>query len=453
MSELKLYISDDYYKSYLTIKFTPDHPVEVEDILSQLNERSITYGTDMEVITALCKLKENVYDELIAEGQPHMNGVDSQIILTFKESENVHPTLLENGTVDFKNLNLLQKVSKGETLAIKIPATEGIDGMTVTGKVIHAKNGKDTKFSFGENIELLDDELSVVAACDGVYKCEDGKMTVQSYLEFNEGIGLHTGNVSFKGDIFITGDVINDHIVDCDGNLTINGLVEGATLNVTGDLSISKGISGHNVSKVICGGNLITKFIDNAEVIVHGNLEAGEILNCKVLCDGEVIVKGKKGHIVGGEITAKYAINATTIGSKLGVITLINLGVNIESVQELKALRAGIENEIEIERKLKQFVTTLKMKEVKGILTEEEKDIFDKCLDNLKQTQYIIKEKKSRINALRELFRKAQNGQIKTETIYPDTMVKIGKSSFFIDEAILRKIIKKSDDEIIAIEF
>jgi len=247
--------------------------------------------------------------------------------------------------------------------------------------------------------------------------------------------------------------VTDGYRIDCDGNLTINGMIEGTDLNVTGDITITKGISGHCESTVICGGNFIAKYIDNADIRVKGNLESGEILNSKVMCDGEVIVKGKKGHIIGGEITAKYAINATTIGSRLGVITLINLGVDIDSVEELKELKLFIANEIETERKLKQFIAILDAKEKKEIISPEEKETLEKCYDNLKQIRYVIKEKTARLEKLREMLLKAQQGQVKTETIYPDTLVRIGRHSYFVDEAVLRSIIKKSHDEIVAIGF
>lgn len=325
--------------------------------------------------------------------------------------------------------------------------------MTVTGKVIHARNGKDHQFSYGENVTLREDGLAVLASCDGIYKYVGNKMTVLNYLEFPDGVGVQTGNIDFNGDIFINGNVMSGYRIECDGNLTINGMIECTDLNVTGDITITKGISGHCESTVFCGGNFIAKYIYNADIKVKGNLESGEILNSKVMCDGEVIVKGKKGHIIGGEITAKYAINATTIGSRLGVITLINLGVDIDSVQELRELKSFIADEKETERKLKQFIAILDAKERKEIITPEEKETLIKCYESLKQIKYVIKEKSTRLETLRNMLLKAQQGQIKTETIYPDTLVRIGRHSYFIDEAVLRSIIKKSHDEIVAIGF
>lgn len=451
MSDVNVYISDDYYKAYMSIK-VDEEPLELEDVLKALKDRSIQFGTDLEVINALIAMNEDVYDELIAEGQPHIHGVDAQVLMTY-ESHESHPTLNEDGTVDFKNMDYLQKIIEGEVLATKIPASEGIDGITVTGKTIHAKNGKDVTIKCGENVLLSEDGLSARAACDGVYKPEGDKLVVKNYLELKAGVGLETGNIAFKGDIFVKGNVISGYEVDCDGNLTIDGIVEDALINVTGNLTVSKGIAGHKGSIVVCGGDVVAKFIDNADVKVKGTLEVDEILNSKILCDGEVIVKGKKGHIVGGEITARYAIKATTIGSKLGVITLINLGVDIESVEELKALKAMIEQEKQTEAKLKRLIEVLSLKKTKGIITEEEEESLIRCSQGIKQTQLIIKEKQARIKELHQLFLKAKSGSIKTETIYPDTLVRIGKSSYFIDEAVLRSIIKKSNDEIVAIGF
>ncbi len=452
MKEIEVYISDDYYKAYLSLRIR-DENVVPEDIYAALNEQSVTFGIYDDVITALCYLNEDIVDELIAEGQPHINGIDSEIIYEYDPITYPHPTILEDGTVDFKSMNLFQKVKAGELLATKIPATEGIDGMTVTGKSISARSGKDIKFWFGENIELTSDETQLIATSDGIYKLENGTMVIQNYMELNNGVGVETGNIDFKGDIVVNGNVCSGYSVDCDGDLMINGLVEKSRLKVTGDLTITQGVSGHNECFIQCGGNLVVKYIDNAELSLKGNLEAGEIVNSKVYCDGNVVVKGKKGHIIGGEITAKYAIDATTIGSKLGVITLINLGVDIDSVKELRTLNEEIIKEQETVRKLRQFVTILNAKERKSTISDEETATLTKCYDSLEQMEKMIKKKSNRLNHLREILLRAQKGQVKTETIYPDTLVKIGRHSYFIDEAILRSILKKSNDEIIAIGF
>jgi uncharacterized protein (DUF342 family) len=452
MSKITVRISDDYYQAFLSISFE-DEPVTLDDVMVAIDERNVVFGVDAEVIKALVALGEDVYDELIAEGKPHINGIDSVITYYFKEQVDAHPTINQDGKVDFKSLNILQKVNEGQVLAEKEVATEGLDGMTVTGKKIRAKNGKDATFSIGENVLLSDDGLQMIAGCDGIYKSVSGKVSVLSYLEFSNGVGLETGNVDFKGDIVVNGNVTDGYTINCDGNLTINGMVEGCFLNVTGDLVVTKGISGHNVSVVNCDGNMVVRYIDNTEVYVKGNLEAGEILNCKVMCNGEVSVKGKKGHIIGGEITAKYAINATTIGSRLGVITLINLGVDVDSIRELRTLKQEIHEEKETLRKVKQFIQVLESKERKGIITSEEKTILERCYDTLEHSEYNIKEKSGRFVDLRDILIKAQKGQITTETIYPDTLIKIGQSSYFIDEALLKSIIKKSDDEIVVIGF
>ena len=151
MSQISVFISDDYYQAHLSIKYEED-TAEVEDAINALQDRNVIFGTDLEVITALVNLNEDIYDELIAEGQPHIHGVDAEIIRVHNQRE-IHPALQDDGTVDFKNLDFLQKVSTGEVLATKIPASEGINGMTVTGKVIQARNGKDLKFKIGENIK------------------------------------------------------------------------------------------------------------------------------------------------------------------------------------------------------------------------------------------------------------------------------------------------------------
>lgn len=116
--------------------------------------------------------------------------------------------------------------------------------------------------------------------------------------------------------------------------------------------------------------DLMAKFIENATIYVKGKIETGEIVNSSVLCDDQIIVKGKKGLIIGGEITSKYMVEANRIGSKLGVITSINLGVDMNTIKELKELKVTIQELSIVRDKLKMIIPVLM---TKLDLCEEEK--------------------------------------------------------------------------------
>lgn len=138
--DIAVRISDDYYKAFLSIEFnTKDVILKPEELVKILKDKNIIFGLKYNVIESICKNNETVFSELIAEGIPHENGTDAYIEYTFSKEHKAKPTILEDGRVDFKNMGFVESIKAGEVLAKKVPATQGKNGTTVTGKIIRAK--------------------------------------------------------------------------------------------------------------------------------------------------------------------------------------------------------------------------------------------------------------------------------------------------------------------------
>jgi uncharacterized protein (DUF342 family) len=56
----------------------------------------------------------------------------------------------------------------------------------------------------------------------------------------------------------------------------------------------------------------------------------GEIINCKVEAGDRVVVKGRRGKIVGGRIRARREIRASVLGSDAGTATLLQVAYDPE---------------------------------------------------------------------------------------------------------------------------
>ena len=456
----KLKIADDYYSATMTLIFSDPDPIEESDttknldltldgVLSFVKESGIVYGLKDDVIRTACESKVSIYDLHIAEGIPHQNGIDATIEHQVNLDVKPVPKLNEDGSVDFKEMNFIPLVSEGDVLVIKTLATEGNDGTTVTNKVIKGKNGKDQKIPAGDNTYKNDDETELLAEVEGIVKIINGRITVVRLMEIKT-VGPETGNINFSGDVHVIDNVLDGYTVNCDGNLTIDGSVEGSTLHVRGDLIIGKGIMGHGKSDIVVDGSLIVKFIENAKVYAKGRIETNEIVNSMVLCDNEIVVLGKKGHIVGGETTAKYLIEAKTIGSKMGVRTKIYLGVDASVVRELKELKEAIKELKNVANMLRLDIPVIEVK----ILAEPENESLKEKLKQYKasllSTEIFYEEKEARLAELIEALSKAKKGQVKVNTLYPDSVVKIGDSRYVAEMILIDCIIRRSNNEVIA---
>ncbi|MBF4691754.1 DUF342 domain-containing protein [Fusibacter ferrireducens] len=449
--DISIKISDDYYKALLSIEFLqPDAVVKPDDIIKLLKDRNIVYGLKFNIIEAICKNQKSVFNEVVAEGVPHENGIDAQIEFSYAKEHHAKPQLLEDGRVDFKNLGYVEVIKENDVLAVKTPATKAKNGTTVTGKVIRGKDGKDVVFKFGKNVKISPDGLSILAECDGSIVNDNDKISVIKILEINKDVGVETGNIKFHGQVIIHGNVTDGYEIDCEGDLVINGVVEGADIKATGDVVISRGIQGHDSASIYCGKNLTSNFINSCKVTCKGNIETGAIMNSLVKCDGQITVKGKKGLIVGGEIFCKRDIEAQVIGSELGIVTSFKLGVDVELIDELKTLSTEVKDLMDMHNKLDKSLKLLKSKVEQN--PEDERSIFmyKKYSSNFIEMDTQLSEKRERLKMLNELVNNIKGAKLSAKIIYPGTRIKIGSTSFYVKHEMTHTSIFKDKGEIVA---
>ena len=135
--------SPDKMKGY--ISFNPPENgrmMSMDEVLDQLSKNGIIYGinrTNLETI-----VKYPVYNEMIciAEGTPSINGQNGKVEFHFDIKRESKPTILEDGRVDFRELNLIQSAEQGQTLCTLKPPIRGTPGKTVCGIDIPALDVK-----------------------------------------------------------------------------------------------------------------------------------------------------------------------------------------------------------------------------------------------------------------------------------------------------------------------
>ena len=122
---LDLQVSKDKMRAILKIyPALIEKPLKKEMIYSFLREKGIAFGLKEELLPEILKSRENYSEWLIAEGKPSVNGIDAHLEFYFqKEDPSLKPQELENGRVDFYNLDLIQIVEAGTVLVERIPPT------------------------------------------------------------------------------------------------------------------------------------------------------------------------------------------------------------------------------------------------------------------------------------------------------------------------------------------
>lgn len=313
-----------------------------DSIRMALEMQGVVHGIDEEVLAQLEEEPRYREQIVVAVGSKPKHGADARMDYHFRVNrEQMQVQARADGSVDFKELNLIENVVEGQVLARKRMPEAGEPGQTVTGRLIPAKDGKDIDVPVGENTRLSDDRRSVLADMNGLVKLSGGKITVEPIYLVEGDVNMKSGNIRFLGTVVVKGNVDDGFTVNAAGDIEVLGNVGKSELEAEGDIIVHQGISGRSEGKLNAGGNVWAKFIENASVESGDMVVVSDgIINSTVFADKRIICRGKRASIVGGHIRAGEEVDAKSLGSVAGMETLVEVGYDPKSRERLLELEA-----------------------------------------------------------------------------------------------------------------
>lgn len=298
-------------------------PIRTERVVDELHRKGIVFGIDEFDIKDM--IEAGVYETAIcvARAQEPVNGKNGFIKYRFEKDRKTAPKRDEFGMVDFRELDKIVPIRKGEVIADITPPTEGTPGQNIFGKPIAAKPGRAPVVNVGKNTALTVDGLTIVSSCDGHILYGAGCFNVEDTVTVKSDLDVEFGNVSFFGDIVIKGNVMEGFKITAGGSVRINGTAFNAEITSGKDMTI---VGGAINCEIDCGGNASIGFCENCKITTRGDIESRQFAFCEVFCYGALSTKGARGTIVGGKITSMRDISAGIIGSDKYTQTEINIG-------------------------------------------------------------------------------------------------------------------------------
>ncbi len=368
-----------------------------EDIINDLKHKGIKAGIDEAEIDRFLKEKHYCSDYSLAKGKTAVQGTDAYIEYFFNTNPNTKPALNEDGTVDFYNLNVISKCEVGQKLATLHPEVPGEAGYNVLGERVAPRDVIKMRLRYGRNITLSEDGNTITSNVNGHVSLTEDLVTVTDVYEVTD-VDTSTGNIEYNGNVQVLGNVKAGFVVQATGNIEVRGVVEGALLQAEGDIIIMRGMNGMGRGKLIAGGNIVSKFIENSDVRADGYVHSEAIMHSTITAKGDVEVSGKKGFITGGYVHSMGTVSARVIGSTMGAKTEIEVGVDPtikERVNHLMQSTADLKKQLQqVEPVLITFTQKLKKgdtltmeqqmyfnqlktayQKLKPQLTEEEKEL------------------------------------------------------------------------------
>lgn len=385
---------------------------------------------------------------LIAEGTNPVNGKDGYVKFYFDLDKKLTPKVLDDGTVDYRELDIINNVEKGDVLAELISAKEGVDGCRVTGEAIKYKKGKPPYIKYGKNIKLLEDGKTLVSEKDGLVELKGNRIVVSEVFEV-QNVDNQTGNIYFNGTVLVRENALNGFQIKAEGNVEVKGVVEGAYIENKGDIVVRQGIQGYNRPTIQTIGSVTTKFVENAVINAGGNITAEAIMHSQITSKGNIDAIGKRGLIVGGVCRAGKEIRAKTIGSSMATSTILEVGTDPHTIQrkeELKQSIATIESNLD---KITKSLNLLENLKKANRLDSEKTQMYLKLIRTRDILLEELGDSRKDYEKLEKSMQGPSRGRIKvSETVYPGVRITIGNSTLFVRDEMERCTFYREEGEI-----
>ncbi len=375
-------------------------------VIEILEENDIIYGYSHTSIIENLKFREEF---LAASGSVPVRGNDAEI--RYYELADPEPTMGEYGNINYYEVKLINEIKKNDWLGERIEPTEGIDGKDIYGMVIPAMKGSQKPLRYDKKsiYEVTDDDgriTYIYASQDGAVVYEKGIISVCNYLQIDGTVAFNTGNIDFDGHVGIAETVEDNFSVVAEKDIQIMGQMGVGAIDYIeskqGSVYIRGGISGKNRAKIICEGDLYTKFAADCEIQCSGSVNIGYyLLNCQIKAK-EVVLEAKNSKIIGGSIEADVKIVAAELGSRAGIPTALK--VNGYDRKEIKSQYDQVDVILEeYEKKLqsiRQMITVYKNIKEPNKEQQQKLNDMESAWDNFDANKRRLLEGKKRLRGM-----------------------------------------------------
>lgn len=409
-----------------------------QEIMNDLVHHGIRCGAKEDEIDRFVAERNYCTEIVLAEAIMPVEGHSAVITYNFRTEGFGKPKINEDGSVDFHQLDMINKVNAGDVLATLDPVDYGKPGIDVFGNVLRPAKVVAKILRHGNNIHLSEDKLTMYSDVAGHVMLAEDRVFVSDTYDVPADVSVASGDIEYDGNVVVHGNVVTGFSVRAKGDIIVEGVVEGATLIADGQIILKRGIQGMGRGKLISKGNITARFIENCEVQTNGSITTDAIMHSKVTAKDEVIVTGKKSMITGGNIHAGRGITAKVIGSAMCTQTNVCIGIDDAIIKEQKEIEKALEELRINEQKFTQALMIFKKKMDSGAaLSDAQKRQIIMAKQEYTKINTQIAEKEARNKVLKEEIANFAGGRIKFSGVaYPGVKVEISNASMYVKDEI-----------------
>lgn len=411
--------------------------IGLSDMKNDLELAGIQYGIDDTIL--ISQIKQPVYctDFIIARGKAVREGQNAYVTYMFKTDRRAKPKRKEDGSVDFHQLENISHIKKGDLLAKLTPASLGNSGINVFGQEVKPHSVERASLKYGKNIRLSEDGLAIYSEVDGHAVLEGDKVFVSNVYEVPADVDNSTGDIIYDGSVIVHGTVRTGFKVKASGDIEVFGAVEGAEIISGGQVILHHGIQGMAKGIIVAKGNVVTKFIESARVHSEGYIEADSIIQSQVAAKSDIVVKGAKGNIIGGHIRSSTLIDAKSIGSNMGISTVVEVGLDPTIQDKFVSLKKNIVDKNNELNKLKQVAEVLKKRSEQGQLDSDKKLAYKRTIETIDKLRSELLSMQNELDTISCQISENNSARVMvSRVIYPGTKVIISGIQYNVNEQV-----------------
>lgn len=254
----------------------PDNEVTENMIYDKLNDMNVVFGIDDEIIKHACHTHEKG-EFLIAKGELAVDGEDGALDMHLELDQESLMKEDNEGNIDFRDSLKIPGIREGEELGRIIEATDGVDGMSVTGDILKSSDGLPISIKSSKDIEI-DENQMIRALVPGRPQIEKSgnvyRIVIAPKYTHQGDLTPKDGHIRFVGDVEIAGFVTDGMKISAEGTIFIHkgafyGIIQARESVIVGQNVISSTVvAGKNSVILKALGYRLNAFMIDLEAFV-----------------------------------------------------------------------------------------------------------------------------------------------------------------------------------------
>ena len=260
----------------------------------------------------------------------------------------------------------------------------------------------------------------------------NGKIRVDEVV-YLKNIDYSTGNVDFPGSVIVEQSVADGFKLHASGSIILQSSVGVCDISAGKDVILSAGFMGRGEGRIRSEGDVYARFVEQGTIEAKGSIFISEAtLHSKLIAGGSIVVKGGRGDINGGELSAAKFIHCNKLGGAGETKTVLTVGIDPSIRVVIDEIQTSIKEKEATLEKIRVSLTRLNDAMKKRKLDAKELETREKLLMALRKYKALVESDQKQYDTAQNSYVAHDKAYVFIETqLFPNVEINFGKGMFF----------------------